>query len=211
MTIIISGDTGVPVSPVTGTLAVANGGTGTTSTTFVNLATNVTGTLPVANGGTGVTTSTGTGNVVLSASPTLSGYVTTPNQPAFAASGVSSNVSYVAGSVLQFSTSDLNRGSNFDISTYRFTAPVAGVYYFSVTAYANTANAAVVFRKNGAEIYGAGDPSPLLFLPTAGSAASISTILSLSVNDYVDTATRLGSGTLLIYMGHSEFLGYLIG
>jgi hypothetical protein len=38
---------------VTGTLPIANGGTGTTSTTFVNLATNVTGTLPVANGGTG--------------------------------------------------------------------------------------------------------------------------------------------------------------
>lgn len=41
---------------VTGTLAIANGGTGTTSTTFVNLTTNVTGTLPIANGGTGVTT-----------------------------------------------------------------------------------------------------------------------------------------------------------
>ena len=40
---------------VTGTLPVANGGTGTTSTTFVNLTTNVTGTLPVANGGTGIT------------------------------------------------------------------------------------------------------------------------------------------------------------
>jgi hypothetical protein len=37
----------------------------------VNLATQVTGTLPVANGGTGVTTSTGTGNAVLSTSPTL--------------------------------------------------------------------------------------------------------------------------------------------
>lgn len=37
----------------------------------VNLATQVTGTLPVANGGTGVTTSTGTGSVVLSTSPTL--------------------------------------------------------------------------------------------------------------------------------------------
>jgi hypothetical protein len=35
---------------------VANGGTGSTSVTFVNLATNVTGTLPVANGGTGLTT-----------------------------------------------------------------------------------------------------------------------------------------------------------
>jgi hypothetical protein len=36
-------------------LPIANGGTGTTSTTFANLTTNVTGTLPVANGGTGVT------------------------------------------------------------------------------------------------------------------------------------------------------------
>lgn len=37
-------------------LPIASGGTGTTSTTFVNLATNVTGTLPVANGGSGATT-----------------------------------------------------------------------------------------------------------------------------------------------------------
>ena len=61
--IVGGGTTGLTVtgSPITttgtitlaGTLAVANGGTGTTSTTFANLATNVTGTLPVANGGTG--------------------------------------------------------------------------------------------------------------------------------------------------------------
>ena len=37
----------------------------------VNLATGVTGTLPVANGGTGVTTSTGTGDTVRATSPTL--------------------------------------------------------------------------------------------------------------------------------------------
>jgi hypothetical protein len=35
----------------------------------------ITGVLPVVNGGTGVTTSTGTGNTVLSAAPTLSGNV----------------------------------------------------------------------------------------------------------------------------------------
>lgn len=51
--------TGLPLSSgVTGTLPIANGGTGTTSTTFVNLASNVTGTLPIANGGTGSTSTT---------------------------------------------------------------------------------------------------------------------------------------------------------
>jgi hypothetical protein len=44
----------------------------------IGLTTHVSGTLPVANGGTGVTTSTGTGNVVLSASPTFTGTVVVP-------------------------------------------------------------------------------------------------------------------------------------
>ena len=39
---------------------------------------NVTGTLAVADGGTGVNTSTGTGNTVLSASPTFSGTIVAP-------------------------------------------------------------------------------------------------------------------------------------
>ena len=45
---------------VSGTLPIANGGTGTTSTTFASLTTNVSGILPVANGGTG----TGAGYLV---------------------------------------------------------------------------------------------------------------------------------------------------
>ncbi len=101
--------TGLPLSTgVTGTLPVANGGTGVTSSTgsgsnvlsnsptlvtpalgtpASGVMTNVTGlpidggttgTLPVARGGTGVTTSTGTGSTVLSASPTFTG---TPAAP----------------------------------------------------------------------------------------------------------------------------------
>jgi hypothetical protein len=87
---------------LTGTLAIANGGTGqvtanaalnallpsqtsnankylqtdgtNSSWDAISLSTaDITGTLAVANGGTGVTTSTGTGAVVLSASPTFTG------------------------------------------------------------------------------------------------------------------------------------------
>jgi len=91
----------IDAANLTGTLAIANGGTGATTqqaainalagaqtnnrvlrsdgtnTTLsqVALATDVSGTLPVANGGTGVTTSTGTGNTVRSASPSLTGTI----------------------------------------------------------------------------------------------------------------------------------------
>jgi len=44
----------------------------------IALTTHISGTLPVANGGTGVTTSTGTGNAVLSISPTLTGIPLAP-------------------------------------------------------------------------------------------------------------------------------------
>lgn len=44
----------------------------------INLTTKVTGTLPVANGGTGVTISTGTGSTVLNTSPTLVTALGTP-------------------------------------------------------------------------------------------------------------------------------------
>ena len=66
--------TGLPLTTgVTGTLPIANGGTGTTSTTFANAATNITGTLPIANGGTGATTLAGANIAVTNAVNAFSG------------------------------------------------------------------------------------------------------------------------------------------
>ena len=69
----------VNASEITGTLTVANGGTGATTLTGVikgngaaaftagnvNLASEVTGTLPIANGGTGQTTATAAFNALV--------------------------------------------------------------------------------------------------------------------------------------------------
>jgi len=62
-------------------LPIASGGTGSTSSTYVNLASNVTGTLPVGNGGTGLTTLTAN-NVLLgngASNPTFVAPSTTGN------------------------------------------------------------------------------------------------------------------------------------
>ena len=58
-------------SPATGQTIVYNSSTSLWEKNTVSLTAGINGTLPVANGGTGVTTSTGTGNTVLSTSPTL--------------------------------------------------------------------------------------------------------------------------------------------
>jgi hypothetical protein len=82
--------TGLPLTTgVTGTLPIANGGTGTTSTTFANLTTNVTGILPVANGGT----ATATPSLVQGSGVTITG--TWPNQT-IAATGSGGTVTSVA-------------------------------------------------------------------------------------------------------------------
>lgn len=56
----------------TGNALISGGVTTAPSWGKIGLTTHVTGTLPVANGGTGVTTSTGSGSVVLSSGPTIS-------------------------------------------------------------------------------------------------------------------------------------------
>jgi len=113
--------TGLPLTTgVTGTLPIANGGTGTTSTTFANLTTNVTGTLPVANGGTGAATLTannvllGNGTSALQAvAPSTAGNILTSNGTTW----VSSTPAGGGGSWTYLSTVSASAASTVDVET----------------------------------------------------------------------------------------------
>jgi hypothetical protein len=125
-------------------LPIASGGTGSTSTTFVNLATNVTGTLPVANGGTGITSfgtgvatflgtpssanlaaaltdETGTGLAVFGTTPTLTGL--REAYSAVTSSSGTATLDFSAATVFQLTLSE-------DVSTFTWNnAPTSGTAF----------------------------------------------------------------------------------
>lgn len=140
------------------------------------------------------------------------GRLTVPNQPAFKAHP-SSNVG-VSNAVITFNSTSgyggFNTGGYFNTSTYRFTAPVAGRYHFSVVL--NMYNVASGnypwIRVNGSNILG-GDTYATGSIWTT---KTLSITLSLSVNDYVDVYWE-GSGTVYNAEANqwSSFSGFLIG
>lgn len=134
-----------------GALGTPSSGT-LTNATGLPLTTGVTGTLPVANGGTGVTTSTGSGNVVLSTSPTLvtpvlgtptSGNLANCTFPTLnqnttgTAAGLSSTLAVTSGGTGATTLTGVLKGNG----TSAFTAATAGTDYLAPAAIGTTVQA----------------------------------------------------------------------
>jgi hypothetical protein len=109
---------------VSGTLPIANGGTGSTSTQFVALGTNVSGTLPIANGGTGVDSTTTTDKFFFAAPNASSG---APTFRAIVASDVPTLNQSTTGSAATLTTPRAIYGNNFNGSA-ALTQVIASTY-----------------------------------------------------------------------------------
>ena len=142
------------------------------------------------------------------------GVVTTPStsRPAFHVQ-LSSNInSTVAAAGVVFDEVSLNQGSHYSTSTGRFTAPVAGLYWFSVRCLTDMDGtdgyATVNLTKNG---YTYARDQTYSFEDNDHSAGT-SLVMYLAASDYIAvTANRGIYGSSGGSANYTHFSGYLIG
>ena len=158
-----------------------------------------------------ITNATGTSAAAIDAG----GRITTPARPAFLAGLTVGNAAFTLGT-LPLNVARINIGNCWNTTTYKFTAPVAGIYYFFGQVYFNdgAGNKRLKIRKNNN-----------VDLVTAGANATandesmtISIIEQLSVGDTIDLYSDSNSSQTLYYNinntthgAHTYFIGYLIG
>ena len=168
-------------SPITtsGTLAVtlsgtalpiANGGTGSTSTTYCSLTTNVTGTLPIANGGTNATTAAGAlSSLGAYAATNPSGF--TSNTGTVTSVGGTGTVSGITLTGTVTSTGNLTLGGTLAVTASNFASQTANTFLSAPNGVAGVPTFRAIVA---ADI-------PTLNQSTTGSAATLTTARTLTI------------------------------
>ena len=140
---------------------------------------------------------------------TQHGYVTMPRQPVFSAV---SSVTRSAGFIV-FNQTSCNVGNHYSTSNGRFTAPVAGSYFFSFYGMSpnnNTSNQRCAFYINGSYhssgqyIGGVGYSG---YTNGGYTHLTMTTVLSLNANDYVQVDWQYAD----LHDNHNKFSGFLVG
>lgn len=142
-----------------------------------------------------------------------SGRVTMPYQPHFLANNYG-QAKAVGWQQVDFTTAvDVNVGSHYSTSNSRFSAPIAGVYFFSTGGYIQANNSTerygFDFRVNGiGGTYIGGGTQAAVDAPIG----SFTRTISLNVNDYVEVWMYTPNAETLGASYHRMwFNGYLVG
>jgi autotransporter-associated beta strand protein len=185
-----------------------------TVTNIVN-ASQITGVLPVLNGGTGVTTKTGTGNVVLSASPTLSGDVSLSTGNLIVSNGKGIDFSAAPGTGTSELLNDYEEGTWTPVITASTSNPIIG-YQTQSGRYTKVGRLVTcqLYVQFNTVLGGSGDVKiSLPFTPASinqGSAAALTynvtfpqTTLYAMPDQGAATLTMLGTGSNAVWSAHT--------
>ena len=144
---------------------------------------------------------------------TSDGYVTKPNMPAFVAEANNPPGAYTSTTgFFPANRTNHNQGNHYSTTTYKFTAPVDGVYIFtfaSIHSNENGTSRPMFYVNNVAEYNNIKHGVTNADSHGSGSNTT-SSLIRLSANDYVTVKSQ--SGSLYYYDNqHSNWSGCLIG